>query len=125
MYEDENVVIYDGSETRLDDHPYISKRSGRPRCEQHLMSSPETGMLVKLIRYPAGQPCPIHHHEKAKAMYVLKGHLRTEHGVYGPGSFIWWKPGAEMFHGSTANEDCDCLFIMDGPYDFFYHGEEV
>lgn len=35
---------------------------------------------------------------------------------------LWWDPGIVMFHGATASEDVDVLFIMDGPFDIDYTG---
>lgn len=125
MKEDEDCIIYTPEETDLDNHPLVSKRTGILRHEMMLIDDPDTGMIVKLIRYPAGKPVPVHTHTCAKGMYVLKGTLRTEHGNFGPGSFIWWKAGSTMFHGATADGDTECLFITNKAFDIQYVGEDV
>lgn len=124
MINNDNVIIFNSAETHLGDYKLVSKRSGRVRHELMLVDDPETGMIVKLVRYTAGHPVAIHKHECAKGMYVLRGILRTEQGNFGAGSFIWWKPGTTMYHGATLSEDVDVLFITNKPFDIEYSGKE-
>ena len=125
MVDDENVTIYTPEETRLENHPLTSKRSGRTRYEMVLHDDPKTGMIVKYVRYMAGHPVVVHKHECGKGMFVLRGILHTEHGDFGPGSWIWWKPGSVMFHGATQDEDVDVIFVTNQPFDIEYLGREI
>ena len=51
---------------------------------------PDTGMEVRLLRYPAGFMTTWHTHNCAHGMYVLEGTLVTHAGSYGPGGFVWF-----------------------------------
>src|SRR5262249_39734055 len=68
---------------------------------KELFPDPETGMLVRLVRYPAGVINPAHTHPCGHGMYVLDGTLVTHRGEYGPGSFVWFPEGEVMTHGAS------------------------
>ncbi len=85
-----------------------------------LMSDPDTGMTVSLIRYKAGFTNVWHRHNCAHGMYILDGVLQTHAGNIGPGSFVWFPEGLEMQHGATLNQDVTMLFITNKPYDIHY-----
>ena len=77
-----------------------------------------------VTRYPKGYYKTWHRHEMGHGIFVLEGKLRTEDGVYGPGSFVWFPKGMVTRHGATDEEDCLFLFVsatqgaiefMDGP----------
>ncbi|MCB2292702.1 cupin domain-containing protein [Clostridium algoriphilum] len=55
-----------------------------------LMVDPDTNIMIRINRYPAGYVTPWHTHHCAHGMYVMEGTLKTEDGCYGPGNFIWW-----------------------------------
>ncbi len=87
-----------------------------------LFSDPETGMSVRLVRYPAGVINPSHTHPCGHGMYVLEGTLMTHRGQYGPGTFVWMPEGEVMFHGASAQGDVTVVFITNKPVEIHYLG---
>lgn len=94
--------------------------TGKTVFRKNLLSDPDTGMMVRLVRYPAGFMNPLHTHNCAHGMYVLEGTLVTHEGRYGPGSFVWFPEGNEMEHGATAEEDVTVVFITNKPFDIHF-----
>jgi len=43
-----------------------------------------------VTRYPKGYYKTWHRHTMGHGIFVLEGKLRTEDGIYGPGSFVWY-----------------------------------
>ena len=80
----------------------------------------ETGMSVRLVRYPAGLINPSHTHPCGHGMYVLEGILVTHRGEFGPGSFVWFPEGDVMFHGASAHGDVTVVFITNKPFEIHY-----
>lgn len=78
---------------------------------------PETGVLLKENLYPRGMKTPWHRHTHAHGMYVLAGKIKTNKGLYGPGTFIWWPAGSVAEHGATATEDARMFFMTTGTFD--------
>jgi quercetin dioxygenase-like cupin family protein len=91
------------------------EKSGQSVYRKTLMEDAETGMAIRLVRYPAGVINPMHTHPCAHGMYVLEGTLVTNEGTYGPGSFVWFPEGMEMSHGATSENDVTMLFITNKP----------
>jgi quercetin dioxygenase-like cupin family protein len=89
-----------------------------PRKE--LFQDPETGMEIRLVRYPAGFVNPLHTHPCGHGMFVLEGTLVTHRGTFGPGSFVWFPEGDAMEHGATTNTDVVVLFITNKPFRIDY-----
>ena len=87
---------------------------------KELFSDPDTGMLVRMVRYPAGIVNPRHTHPCAHGMYVLEGTLVTHDGTFGPGHFVWFPEGEPMEHGATAESDVTVLFITNKPFEIHY-----
>ena len=85
-----------------------------------LLDDPDTGMGVKLIRYPAGLVNPHHTHPCGHGIYVLEGTLVTHRGNFGPGTFVWFPEGEHMEHGATADGDVIALFIHNKPFRIDY-----
>lgn len=83
----------------------------------------ETGIEVRIIRYPAGVKTPRHAHLSAEGMYVLEGTLVTWAGSYGPGSFVWFPEGTVMEHGASKDHGVTVLSISDKALKtyFVYH----
>src|SRR6476619_2146990 len=71
----------------------FSAEIGTAIYRKELFSDPDTGMLVRLVRYPAGVINPAHTHPCGHGMYVLEGTLVTHAGSYPPGSFVWFPEG--------------------------------
>jgi len=93
---------------------------GRALFRKELFSDPDTGMMVRLVRYPAGVINPSHTHPCGHGMYVLEGNLVTHRGVFGPGSFVWFPEGEIMEHGASAEGDVTVVFITNKPFRIDY-----
>ncbi|EHF02429.1 MULTISPECIES: cupin domain-containing protein [Olsenella] len=117
------VTVFLPQDLNPAEHVFVSPRSGAKHQAITLHDDPKTGMNVQLTRYEKGMPLSVHTHESGKGMYVLRGTLHTDQGDLPAGSFVWWDAGTPMFHGATAAEDVDVLFIMDGPFDISYTGD--
>jgi len=85
-----------------------------------LFQDPETGMEIRLVRYPAGLVNPLHTHPCGHGMFVLEGTLVTHRGNFGPGSFVWFPEGEPMEHGATTGRDVVVLFITNKPFRIDY-----
>ena len=94
--------------------------TGRKIFRKTFFSDPETGMMVRIVKYPAGVINPAHIHHCGHGMYVLEGTLVTNKGTFGPGSFVWFPEGETMEHGAKADADVVALFITNKPFDIHY-----
>lgn len=111
-------IVIDTNQLPWEERP--NDRIGRPIYRKFLIDDAETGMGVRLVRYPAGVMNPWHTHHCAHGMYVLEGTLVTSAGSHGPGSFVWFEEGALMQHGATAETDVVVVFITNKPFDIEY-----
>jgi quercetin dioxygenase-like cupin family protein len=93
---------------------------GKAIFRKELFSDPDTGMLVRLVRYPAGVINPAHTHPCGHGMYVLEGTLVTHKGKFGPGCFVWFPEGEVMEHGASADSDVVVVFITNKPFRIDY-----
>ena len=98
----------------------FNEKLGRNLYRKDLFTDPETGMEVRLVRYPAGIVNPRHTHPCAHGMYVLEGTLVTHQGSFGPGSFVWFPEGEVMEHGASAEGDATVLFVTNKPFRIDY-----
>lgn len=98
----------------------LNEPTGKIVFRKDLFNDPETGMEIRLVRYPKGFINPLHTHNCAHGMYVLQGTLQTHEGRYGPGHFVWFPEGNRMEHGATAEEDVTVVFITNKPFDIHY-----
>ena len=89
----------------------FNEKIGRALYRKDLFTDPETGMEIRLTRYPAGVINPAHTHPCGHGMYVLEGTLVTHQGSYGPGCFVWFPEGEVMEHGASADGDVVVVFI--------------
>src|SRR5438270_10199520 len=80
----------------------FNEKHGRAIFRKNLVTDPDTGMEVRLVKYPKGVINVRHTHPCAHSMYVLEGTLVANGGRYGPGSFVWFPEGLEMEHGATT-----------------------
>lgn len=96
--------------------------TGRKIHRKTFFSDPETGMMVRMVRYPAGVINPDHTHHCGHGMYVIEGDLVTHKGTFGPGCFVWFPEGETMQHGARAEADVVALFIINKPFDIVYTG---
>src|SRR6187401_2227655 len=98
----------------------FNERIGRALFRKELYTDPETGALIRLVRYPAGVINPMHTHPCGHGMYVLEGTLVTHAGSYPPGSFVWFPEGETMELGASANGDVVVVFITNKPFRIDY-----
>lgn len=98
----------------------FNEHLGKTLYRKNLLTDPDTGMEVRLVKYPAGVINSLHTHPCAHGMYVLEGRLVTHAGEFGPGSFVWFPEGQRMEHGATASEDVVVLFITNKPFEIHY-----
>lgn len=98
----------------------FSEQVGHAIFRKELFNDPETGMLIRLVRYPAGVINPRHTHPCGHGMFVLEGHLVTHRGTYGPGSFVWFPEGEAMVHGASAEGDVTVVFVTNKAFRIDY-----
>jgi quercetin dioxygenase-like cupin family protein len=98
----------------------FNERIGRALYRKELFTDSETGMEIRLVRYPAGVINPQHTHPCGHGMYVLEGQLVTHRGQYGPGSFVWFPEGEVMEHGASADGDVVVVFITNKSFRIDY-----
>jgi len=96
------------------------EKIGKSIFRKELHIDQETGMEIRLVRYPAGVINPRHTHPCAHGMYVLEGTLVTQDGSFAPGTFVWFPEGQVMEHGATAQADVVVLFITNKPFQIHY-----
>ena len=94
--------------------------AGRSLYKKELVKDPENGTSITITKYPAGFINPNHTHHCSHGMYVLKGVLHTSEGDFGPCSFLWFPEGTAMWHGATANEDVEIVFVTNKKFDINY-----
>jgi quercetin dioxygenase-like cupin family protein len=90
-----------------------------------LLQDPDTGMMIRMVRYPAGFWNKWHDHPCAHGMFVLEGTLVTHTGEHGPGSFVWFPEGMQMEHGATVDKEVVALFITNKPFSIRYVEKKV
>jgi quercetin dioxygenase-like cupin family protein len=98
----------------------FNEKLGAALYRKNLFTDPETGMEIRLVRYPAGLVNPRHTHPCAHGIYVLEGTLVTHEGQFRAGSFVWFPEGEVMEHGATADQDVVVLFITNKPFEIHY-----
>ncbi|GEM_PF-868069 len=103
----------------MKDFPHANSKTKKTLYQKFFVEDEETGATIKRIIYPAGCMIPWHTHTCNHGLYVLKGKLVTNVGDFGPGDFVWFKAGTQMYHGAEE-EDVDVLFMSDSKVDINY-----
>ncbi len=103
----------------------FNERIGRALFRKELYTDPETGGLIRLVRYPAGVINPKHTHPCGHGMYVLEGNLVTHNGTFGPGTFVWFPEGEVMEHGASAEGDVVVVFVTNKTFRIDYVEEKA
>ena len=116
--QDAKLIAIDSNALPWEERP--NEKIGRSLFRKNLIMDEDTGMEIRLVRYPAGAVNPRHTHPCAHGMYVLEGTLVTHDGNYGPGHFVWFPEGSIMEHGATAAQDVTVLFITNKPFEIHY-----
>ncbi len=101
----------------------FNEKIGRALFRKELYTDPETGALIRLVRYPAGVINPGHTHPCGHGMYVLEGRLVTHKGAFCPGTFVWFPEGEVMEHGASAEGDVIVLFVTNKTFRLDYVDE--
>ena len=115
---DSRLIALDTNAMPWEERP--NEKIGRSLYRKNLFEDPDTGMEVRLVRYPAGVVNPWHTHPCAHGMYVLEGTVVTHAGRYRPGSFVWFPEGTIMEHGASEEGDVTVLFITNKPFEINY-----
>ena len=115
---DGKIVVVNPSD--IDWSESFTERIGRPFYFKELLDEPETGMIVNLLRYPAGLINPHHTHPCGHGIYVLEGKLVTHRGEFGPGTLVWFPEGEPMEHGASPDGDMIALFITNKSFRIDY-----
>ena len=84
------------------------------------MNDPETGMVVRLLKYPAGALSPEHIHPCGHGLYVLQGTLETNKGTFPPHTFVWFPEGEPAKHGASAEGEVLVLLMSNKPFTFVH-----
>lgn len=69
----------------------FNEKIGKALYRKNLIEDPDTGMEIRLVKYPAGIINPLHTHPCAHGMYVLEGTLVANGNQYRPGNFVWFR----------------------------------
>ena len=116
--ENQNAITFTAEEIRPYDNPQVKPITGL-MYEQMLLDDPDTGMTIVKIVYPKGFTVPLHTHKCAHGYYILTGTLITSEGSYGPGSFVWFKEGAQMVHGA-GDEEVEAIAFANKPFELSF-----
>jgi quercetin dioxygenase-like cupin family protein len=100
----------------------FNEKLGRALFRKDLLVDPETGIEIRLVRYPSGVINPSHIHSCGHGMYVLDGTLVTHKGTFGPGTFVWFPEGEVMEHGASPEGDTTVIFITNKSFRIDYVG---
>jgi len=106
--------------TQLPWEEIFNEHVGKALYRKEFFSDSETGMLVRLVRYPAGVINPNHTHPCGHGMYVLEGTLVTHKGRFGPGTFVWFPEGEVMEHGASLEADVVVVFVTNKAFRIDY-----
>jgi len=118
-----NVIVIDTHAAPWEER--FNEKIGRALFRKELYADPETGALIRLVRYPAGVINPRHTHPCGHGMYVLEGRLVTHVGTFGPGTFVWFPEGEVMEHGASSEGDVTVLFVTNKSFRIDYVVEAV
>ena len=115
---DDKLITIDSNALPWEERP--NEKIGRSLYRKNLIEDPDTGMEVRLVRYPAGVINVRHTHPCAHGMYVLEGMLVTNIGRHGPGCFVWFPEATVMEHGASADGDVTVVFITNKHFEIHY-----
>lgn len=73
-----------------------------------------SGTTIRLLRMAAGAPVPAHRHTADELLLVLRGAFSDEYGSYALGDVAHYAGGTDHYARGASEEDCICLFLLDG-----------
>lgn len=73
-----------------------------------------SGTTIRLLRMASDAPVPAHRHTADELLLVLRGAFRDEYGSYGLGDVAHYVGGTDHYARGASEEDCICLFLLDG-----------
>lgn len=115
---EKEVIVVDTNRLDWEERPREAIHASSYR--KKLFDDPETDMNIHVRKYPKGFMVTKHIHNCAHGLYVLQGQLKTDTGIYGPGTFMWYPEGCIAEHGATDTEDVVCLFITNKKFSIEY-----
>lgn len=95
----------------------LTEHDGQQFDDRAMISDPLNGMVINATHYPTGFYKGCHRHGMSHGIFVISGHLKTDDGVYGPGSLVWHPAGYQCAHGAPDDDDCLFLFITNHAFD--------
>ncbi|PWC84753.1 hypothetical protein TSH100_17255 [Azospirillum sp. TSH100] len=81
-----------------------------------------SGTTIRLLRMASGAPVPAHRHTADELLLVLQGAFHDEYGRYAVGDVAQYVAGTDHHAFGASEEDCICLFLLDG--DLIFLGED-
>jgi len=63
---------------------------GKALFAKFFLEDPDTGVTIRMVKYPAGFMNTWHHHPCAHGMFVLEGTLSPSGLVRAPANFVWF-----------------------------------
>ncbi|MBY6262537.1 anti-sigma factor [Azospirillum sp. 412522] len=73
-----------------------------------------SGTRICLLRMAADAPVPAHRHTADELLLVLRGAFSDEYGRYALGDVAHYAGGTDHYARGASEEDCICLFLLDG-----------
>lgn len=82
-----------------------------------------SGTNICLLRMAQDAPVPAHRHTADELLLVLRGAFSDEYGHYALGDVAQYVADTDHHARGASEEDCICLFLLDGDL-IFLDGEE-
>ena len=98
----------------------FNEKIGRALYRKNLFTDAETGMEIRLVRYPAGIVNPRHTHPCAHGMYVLEGTLVTHEGRFGAWQLRLVPGRRDDGARRCSRAGCHGVFITNKPFEIHY-----
>ncbi|MFS2008758.1 ChrR family anti-sigma-E factor [Azospirillum sp. CT11-132] len=73
-----------------------------------------SGTTICLLRMASGAPVPAHRHTADELLLVLQGAFSDEYGSYAVGDVAQYVADTDHHASGASEEDCICLFLLDG-----------
>ena len=115
---DTELTVIDSNALPWEERP--NEKIGRSLYRKNLIVDPDTGMEVRLVRYPAGAVNPRHTHPCAHGMYILEGTLVDPRRRIRPGPFRLVSRGIRHGARRYCAGDVTVLFITNKPFEIHY-----
>ena len=98
----------------------FNEKIGRALYRKNLIEDAETGMEIRLVRYPAGVINPRTHSPVCPWDVCVRRNLGHSFRKLWTGSFVWFPEGTTMEHGASASGDTTVVFITNKRFEIHY-----